>query len=144
MHAPLDERVGRWLSQAQDDLEASTVLRERTPHLACFHAQQCGEKALKALLTRLTGDSVPTHELERLLEAINGVLPDVPEAIRTPARSLDKYYVPTRYPDALGFANAALAFTSADVDSASETARAVVEWCWSEIELARRRDPNPP
>jgi HEPN domain-containing protein len=40
----------RWLETAIEDLEAAQVLleREKFSH-ACFLAQQCGEKSLKAL-----------------------------------------------------------------------------------------------
>ena len=38
----------RWWQMASDDLRvAELILREGIYHQACFHAQQCVEKALK-------------------------------------------------------------------------------------------------
>lgn len=144
MHAPLDDRVDRWLSQSDADLDAAALVRERHPHLACFHAQQSAEKSVKALLTRLAGDAIPTHELERLIAACESLGIEIPTAVRASARSLDKYYVPTRYPDALGFADAALTYGPSDVDAALSAAEAVRTWCLEGIEAARRSDPDPP
>jgi HEPN domain-containing protein len=144
MHAPLDDRVDRWLAQADADADVTKLVRERHPHLACFHAQQAAEKYVKALLTRLSGDAIPTHELERLVAACASLGADAPSAVRSSARSLDKYYVPTRYPDALGFADAALAYGAADVDVALTAADVVRAWCVQAIALARRQEPNPP
>jgi hypothetical protein len=52
--------------------------------------------------------------------------------------------VPTRYPDALGFADASLAYGAADVDVALAAADVVRAWCVEAIALARRQEPNPP
>ena len=62
----------------------------------CFHAQQCAEKCLKALLV-VAGTDVPrTHDLERLNTLLHkGVPGDVsPEQL---ARLAD-YAIATRYP----------------------------------------------
>jgi HEPN domain-containing protein len=71
----LDERavaVAReWVQTAENDLRtaAHTLKLGRTcpTDTVCFHAQQCVEKYLKALLT-LTGTDVPkTHSIDELL-----------------------------------------------------------------------------
>ncbi len=109
------------------------MLRPTQPHLACFHAQQAIEKALKALLTRVVGDVPLTHLSGVLLEALHacGVL--IPETVRNEALESDKYYLPTRYPDALGFADAALAFGSRSAGAAIEGAASVAVWVNSQL-----------
>jgi len=91
----------RWMAFAADDLRAAEVLcAEGVWGQACFHAQQAAEKALKALLASATGEAPPrTHGIAELLF----LLPETSlSAIRAElAESLDDYYLPTRYPDAL-------------------------------------------
>lgn len=69
---------------------------------------------------------------------------DLPDDVRADARSLDKYYVATRYPDALGFADAALTYQARDADVAIDAASRVRAWCDAGIEAARLDDPTPP
>ncbi len=58
-----------WIDRAEEDYQLSlSALRRKVPltYGATFHAQQCGEKCLKALLT-LQGISFPrTHDLAAL------------------------------------------------------------------------------
>ena len=55
-----------WIEHAEDDYEnAKIVIRRRKPSVygSCFHAQQCAEKYMKALLV-FKGRSFPmTHDL---------------------------------------------------------------------------------
>jgi HEPN domain-containing protein len=92
--------VQSWLERARSDLLlARTALR--TPGVkhedACFHAQQCAEKALKGLLSQLAIDFPRTHAIELLLDLLkaNGITDqeDVDEAF-----ILSQYAVQTRYP----------------------------------------------
>ena len=47
---PLEEGL-RWLEQAEEDLKwAGRLAQQGGYHLACFHAQQVAEMALKAFL----------------------------------------------------------------------------------------------
>jgi HEPN domain-containing protein len=144
MHVPLDDRVLRWLEQANSDLAIARELRERYSHQACFHAQQCAGKSLKAFMTRRSGDAIPTHEIGRLLGAIEHLGVDVPAWVRSEAGSLEKYYIATRYPDALGFADAALAYQLRDADIAIASAETVRSWCVDALSAERLRDPDPP
>ncbi|MEK7765894.1 MAG: HEPN domain-containing protein, partial [bacterium] len=70
--------VRRWVERAEQDLrnaEHTLMLREDCPlDTVCFHAQQCAEKYLKALLTHRSVDFPRTHHLEILA----GLLPDGP------------------------------------------------------------------
>lgn len=94
------EVVQAWLERARSDLRlGQSALRARgvLPEDACFHAQQCAEKALKALLTQRDIAYPRTHVLETLLDLlkVNGVAvpQDVDEAFE-----LTQYAVQTRYP----------------------------------------------
>lgn len=57
----------RWLEQASEDLKWAKDLAERGGyHIACFLAQQIGEKALKAFLYAQGEEIVVGHSVERL------------------------------------------------------------------------------
>jgi HEPN domain-containing protein len=126
-------RARAWLSNAEGDLGAVNLLIDPHPHLACFHAQQAAEKALKAVLTLREGDVPLTHVLRELLDACAQVGETMPGNVRAGALSLEKFYVPTRYPDALGWADAAVAFTRRDAEGARDDAAAVVSWADSRL-----------
>lgn len=90
-----------WVDKAEADLAtAGRELRaRRQPNFdaACFHAQQCTEKYLKARLVE-AGISFPkTHDLEALLDLI---LPQEPlwEALRPKLSDLTSFATTFRYP----------------------------------------------
>jgi len=66
---PFIEEAQRLLSLARGDYEAFTVLRTH-PSMplapTCFHAQQCVEKALKAVLTARQVFFRRVHDLEEI------------------------------------------------------------------------------
>jgi HEPN domain-containing protein len=68
------EVVRQWVQKAENDLKtaAHTVrLREDCPtDTICFHAQQCVEKYVKALLVWQGVDFPKTHNLEALLALV--------------------------------------------------------------------------
>ena len=89
-----------WIAHAEDDYEASTILiRGKKPLLfsACFHAQQCAEKYMKALLIYKDQDFPKVHDLITLNDLCNnagiftGIRNDMLEILSTHA-------VSTRYP----------------------------------------------
>ncbi len=88
----------RWLQFAAEDLKmAELAIREGIYNQVCFHSQQSAEKAVKALLL-LQGQVVPrTHLLGDLLR----LLEPNPFASSLGIQLLDRFYLPTRYPDAL-------------------------------------------
>lgn len=63
--------VRQWVEKAEEDLtnaEYTLTLREKCPlGTVCFHAQQCAEKYLKALLTLHAVPFPKTHHLPELL-----------------------------------------------------------------------------
>jgi HEPN domain-containing protein len=91
-----------WLAAAEQDVQAAIELRERMPNVACFHAQQGSEKALKALLVAVAGDVMRSHLSDTLLMEARDMAVHIPEDIINDAQALDKFYIASRYPDALG------------------------------------------
>jgi HEPN domain-containing protein len=94
--------VREWLAKAENDLLTAThtlKLGRRCPtDTVCFHAQQCAEKCLKALLVLRGIDFPKTHDLEALAARLrNGPKPALsPDEL---AR-LKRYATVTRYPGA--------------------------------------------
>ncbi len=90
-----------WAEKAEGDF--ATAQRElrarRAPNFdaACFHAQQCAEKYLKALLLEAGVPPTRTHSLPALLDAL---LPAEPlwEPFRRDLAILSAYVVEFRYP----------------------------------------------
>src|SRR5690348_2286412 len=70
---PRPESPNTWLQRARSDLALGRAALE-TPDVlledACFHAQQCAEKALKALLMHRQIPFPRTHVVETLLDLL--------------------------------------------------------------------------
>jgi len=95
--------VSEWIEKAESDrrtAEREVRVRKAPSYDAvCFHAQQCAEKYLKALLLYHQIPFRPIHDLEVLLGAIVPISPDF-EAIRDALLLLNDYAVDVRYPGA--------------------------------------------
>lgn len=138
MHVPPADRAARWQAHARLDRNAAERLAEELWLVACFHAQQASEKSLKALITYVAGDAVPAHAAQILLAALDDLSEPVPPSVAAAANALDRFYISTRYPDALDFADASLVFTTDDARRAMEWADVVMGWVEARInELAR-------
>jgi HEPN domain-containing protein len=89
-----------WMLKSEEDLQAATHLlkmgKECPTATIAFHAQQCVEKHLKALLVVRSIEFPKTHDIEKLV----GLLPlDVVISLPvTEQRSLSIYGTVTRYP----------------------------------------------
>jgi HEPN domain-containing protein len=95
----MSDATDRWLFFAGEDLQmAKLAVESAIYNQACFHSQQCAEKAIKALLT-YQGQTPPrTH---RLVDLQNLLAPNPLEEIAIDLQLLDRFYILTRYPDAL-------------------------------------------
>jgi len=94
----------RWLRTGEDDLDAAIVLRKnkKFPH-ACFHAQQAAEKALKAVWYYADADPWG-HSIRKLIEDLENVDLSLYDRLKSLLRAgtvLDRFYIPTRYPNGL-------------------------------------------
>lgn len=89
-----------WAQKAEEDfILAQSALRRKKPLVtgACFHAQQCAEKYLKALLVSKSADFPKTHDLLMLSNLCSnaGVFVEVDTKLLS---ILTDYAVRTRYP----------------------------------------------
>lgn len=94
-------KATEWLFFADSDIEtAQMALTKELYHVACFHSQQAAEKLLKALIAVVDRSVPKTHSLLELFNLAvkhESDLNDFHDLLSV----LDKYYTPTRYPDAL-------------------------------------------
>jgi HEPN domain-containing protein len=94
--------ANRWWLTAQDDLEAAKTMHQAGKHShACFLSQQSAEKAMKALWFAMDSDPWG-HSVQKLVMQFpqQARLPTIQNWI-TQAAYLDKFYIPTRYPNGL-------------------------------------------
>ncbi len=129
-------RAHDWFKQAEADLRHAGNARKDGDHeWACFAAQQAAEKAVKAVYEVL--------HLEAWGHTVTVLLGSLPEPQRPPdllidkAKTLDKHYIPTRYPN--GFESGAPTdyYTDEEAGRAIDYAREIVEYC-------RKQLPAPP
>ena len=120
---PKEELKSQFLIHANDDLQLSElILNEPEPIFwaAAFHAQQCVEKALKALLTFHEIRAGKIHNIEELLKLSLPVLKTL-EKFKEQATSLTVYAVDSRYPSHFGNV------TTKQAEEAVEIARKIFE-----------------
>jgi len=90
-----------WIQKAEGDLAtARRELRARSApnyDAACFHAQQCAEKYLKALLQESETTFGKTHNLSLLLDLLLDHHPGL-ELLRPTLAILNAFAVEYRYP----------------------------------------------
>ncbi len=132
------EEARRWLRTAETDLRAARILaREGEYALSCFHAHQCGEKALKALW--YARDSSPWgHSLVKLLRELEEVAPELYLGLKDlleAAATLDKYYIPTRYPNGLPDLTPDEVYTRREAEEALDLAERFYERVKALLEL---------
>lgn len=115
------------MTEAGADLEAARVLENaRIHHLACFHAQQAAEKALKAFLYAQGEPLVLGHSVQRLRDACERY--DATFGEPRELYALDGYYIPPRYPNGVpADTTPSRAFGAAQAEAAIALAAAVVE-----------------
>ncbi len=107
------------MEQAERDLERAKLDVEHGFYeWACFTAQQSAEKAIKALERKVS----------------------VPESVERLAKLLDKYYIPTRYPNGFASGKPADYFTLDEAQEAVDAAGEILRFCKSNS-YRKRRDP---
>lgn len=89
-----------WFVQAQAEFEDATELEKRKRfYLALFLYQQATEKALKSFLFFNGEEELFTHSVKDLIDIALAYDKSFEEV--RPAKDLDRYYIPTRYPNGL-------------------------------------------
>lgn len=118
----------RWLQTAIDDFETAEFLRENKRYsYSCYLFQQSAEKALKALWY-LEGKEPWGHSVSKLIN-------DFPskdkysfiEKLIGDANFLDKFYIPTRYPNGLPDLTPAQIFNEEDAKACRDRANRILE-----------------
>lgn len=123
------EVVFAWLKRAVSDLnigKAGLKTKDVLPEDACFHAQQCAEKALKAYLRHLDVDFPKTHAIEVLLDLLKTKDVKIPHNVDE-SFELSQYAVQTRYPGEWE------AVTKKEAEGALERAALVLHWVNTQI-----------
>lgn len=126
----MSERSWDWLRQAEKDLEKAKLdLEWGYYEWACFTSHQAAEKAIKGLFQHLHGDAWG-HSTKSLIE-------NLPFADRfvfiEEAKLLDKFYIPTRYPNGLPEGIPHDYFTKKEAEEALQAASKIYEWCKSKV-----------
>ena len=130
----MPNRKQDWIEQARRDLENAAYSAKGGFHeWACFAAHQAAEKALKAVFFHLGGEAWGHGVLELLagLEART----EVPDELKHRGRELDRFYIPTRYPNGWPAGKPADYFTDKDSRDAIGCAERILRF--SEGLLAR-------
>ncbi|MFH1633632.1 MAG: HEPN domain-containing protein [Chloroflexota bacterium] len=113
-----------WLYFAREDLRvAELTLSNEIYNQVCFHSQQCCEKALKAWLAHQGIESPRKHQLSVLL-ALSTI--DIFAELGGDIVRLDRFYIPTRYPDVLAGSLPEGLPNKANAEEAIDTARKVL------------------
>jgi len=115
----------RWLRQAERDLDDAKFCTDGGRYnVACFLSQQAAEKALKAYLISI-GEDPWGHSVAELAERAAESLPGFAEAKRDVV-GLDKYYIPTRYPNGLPGGIPSDVFSADDAERATALAERTI------------------
>ena len=117
----------RWVDQAAEDLDAARVLRDAEKYAqACFYSQQAAEKALRGMGWR-HGRRLSEHSILRLQCDLEEIDPDVQRLDKKELALLDRFYIPTRYPNGLPHIIPQRGFCRADADAGIAAAEKVLK-----------------
>ncbi|MEA1992894.1 MAG: HEPN domain-containing protein [Euryarchaeota archaeon] len=121
------ERSNDWLVQAEHVLkEAEWCKKGEFYDGACFLSQQAAEMGVKALCERYTHDSWG-HSISKLLDKITEI--EIPQNLQEGAKTLDKYYIPTRYPNGFDTGAPKDFFTEKEAKGAINYATEIIKFC---------------
>jgi len=124
----MPNRYKDWLRQAKSDLQHSLHAREDGDYdWACFAAHQAAEKAVKAL-AEFSGGSYWGHAISKLLEALQEKY-TISDETKNHALFLDKFYIPTRYPNGFDSGAPVDYYTEKDAELAYEAAQHILTLC---------------
>lgn len=99
----MKQAVSAWLQASEEDLfVVEALLKSRlATGAASFHAQQCVEKSLKAVLEEYTKRVPKIHDLDKLFFEVKDYV-DI-EYDDLIVNKLNTLYIESRYPGAFGF-----------------------------------------
>ncbi|MEM2896034.1 MAG: HEPN domain-containing protein [Candidatus Bathyarchaeia archaeon] len=120
-------RTKDWLDQAEGDLRAAKDLRDTGNYAwSCFASQQSAEKSLKAILESLVVPSIG-HNLLSLASMISEKV-EFPDSVKSACKRLNRFYIPTRYPNAFPSGAPVQMYDSEDATQAIEDAEEVFDF----------------
>lgn len=126
----------RWLDTALDDYDASQIMKKNKKFAhACFLCQQAAEKALKAIFYYIDTDPWG-HSVVRLIDELINIDKDNCKPLedqKDEARVLDRFYIPTRYPNGLPDITPAEAYSAKDADQALNIAGSFIAFAKNRI-----------
>ncbi|MCS7112714.1 MAG: HEPN domain-containing protein [Nitrososphaerota archaeon] len=123
-----DSEYSRWISTARRAIDSAYGDLDRGDYnWACFKAQQAAEFAVKALLYG-TGSPAYGHSITRLLTNVKSMGVSISDEIVEYAKTLDKYYVPTRYPNAWAEGMPHEYYTNLDATNAIMYSERIISW----------------
>jgi HEPN domain-containing protein len=129
----MSNRYLDWLRQAEADLQhAHHSLAAHDFEWCCFAAHQAAEKALKATFLKL-GLEAWGHTLTVLIGNLPDTAEQPSETLVNHARVLDKYYIPTRYPNGFDSGAPTDYYTEEEGRNAIHYAEAILEFCRHQI-----------
>jgi HEPN domain-containing protein len=121
------EEAKRWLAEAANDLRAAeAMVAANHMNWACFLAQQAAERAAKGFLYGQGVDDPWGHSVADLLRdaaTYDGSL----ARLRSIGGLLDKFYIPTRYPNGLPGGLPSEAYNEAEARQAMSWASEIIE-----------------
>ena len=123
-----EKEAKRWFLQARDDLRFVEWLSKEGSFFdkGCFMAQQSGEKALKACLYARGERRVIGHSLFEMVEDLSQT-EKIFTSITDEARKLDRFYIPTCYPNGLPGGAPFQVYKASDLTEAGEDLKKVLE-----------------
>jgi HEPN domain-containing protein len=120
----------RWFKTALGDFESAVILMKNTRYAhSCFHSQQSGEKAIKALWYLLDADPWG-HSIKKLLNGLGEVDLRTYQELKYLEKSaiiLDRFYITTRYPNGLPELIPDEAYLEEDAESCIENAKKIIK-----------------
>ncbi|PIX77477.1 MAG: DNA-binding protein [bacterium (Candidatus Ratteibacteria) CG_4_10_14_3_um_filter_41_18] len=120
--------TNNWFDFAREDLiVAKASFKEKVYNQVCFHCQQGTEKMLKGFLKSKKQNLPKTHFLEELIELCSNINHQF-KSLKSRCSILDRYYILTRYPDAIpGMLSEGLP-EKKDAEEALETLRKIMDF----------------
>jgi len=127
-------RFSDWYCQAGADLRhAHNAMESGDFEWSCFAAHQAAKKALKSVFLK-QGMDAWGHTLTAMIGNLSDSVDPPSETLVNDAKILDKYYIPTRYPN--GFESGAPTdyYTRVEAENAIQLSKAILEYCRHQID----------
>lgn len=120
----------RWFKTAQGDLDSAIILLKNSRYAhSCFHSQQSGEKAVKAVWYYLDADPWG-HSIKKLIQDLKQVDLNAYAKFKTLEKcavQLDRFYITTRYPNGLPELTPEEAYLEEDAVKCIENAKKFID-----------------